>query len=470
MPTSKRTQGLFVKPGVTTYYAIDDDRLVMRGFSMGGAACWQFLTHYPDVWAAAAPGAGFAETPEFLRVFQKEKLTPTWYERKLWHWYDCTDYALNTFNLPVVAYSGEDDSQKQAADVMAKAMKAEGIDLVHIIGPKTGHRYHPDSKKEINRLIAKAAAKGRDPVPKKVKFTTYTLRYNRCFWLSLHGLGEHWKKAVIEAEVTGPAAVTATTKNVTSLVLHFPAGQKLLAPGGKVKVTLDGQALEGPAVAKAGAAWSGTFVRSGDKWAVADAPPTGGKVPGLQGPIDDAFLSRFVMVRPTGKPLNDKVGKWAAAEMKHATVHWRRQFRGEAPVKDDKQVTEDDMKNANLILWGDPSSNSVLKKIADKLPVRWGAGGVTLPETKLKYAADHHAVVMVCPNPLNPRKYVVLNSGFTFREYDYLNNARQVAKLPDFAVIDVNSPVTSRAPGKVALADFFDEKWRLPKQPGKARE
>ena len=39
----------------------------VRGFSMGGAACWQFAVHYPDRWFAATPGAGFSETPEFLR-------------------------------------------------------------------------------------------------------------------------------------------------------------------------------------------------------------------------------------------------------------------------------------------------------------------------------------------------------------------------------------------------------------------
>ena len=29
------------------HYNIDDDRIIMRGFSMGGAACWQFATHFP---------------------------------------------------------------------------------------------------------------------------------------------------------------------------------------------------------------------------------------------------------------------------------------------------------------------------------------------------------------------------------------------------------------------------------------
>src|SRR5262245_61246520 len=44
-------------------YRIDDDRIAVRGFSMGGASTWQFAVHYPDRWFAANPGAGFSETP-----------------------------------------------------------------------------------------------------------------------------------------------------------------------------------------------------------------------------------------------------------------------------------------------------------------------------------------------------------------------------------------------------------------------
>ena len=70
--------------------------------------------------------------------------------------------------------------------------------------------------------------------------------------------------------------------------------------------------------------------------------------------------------------------------------------------------------------------------------------------------------MLIYPNPLNPKRYVVLNSGFTFREYDYLNNARQVPKLPDYAVIDVSVPASSRAPGGIVAAGFFGERWELP--------
>jgi hypothetical protein len=110
-------------------------------------------------------------------------------------------------------------------------------------------------------------------------------------------------------------------------------------------------------------------------------------------------------------------------------------------------------------LFGDPQSNQVLAKIADKLPIKWTKDGIKVGEQT--FAADSHVPALIYPNPLNPDRYVVLNSGFTFREYDYLNNARQVAKLPDYAIVDISKPVTSRAPGGIALAGFFTERWAL---------
>ncbi|MCP4811907.1 MAG: hypothetical protein GY888_05310, partial [Planctomycetaceae bacterium] len=68
---------------------------------------------------------------------------------------------------------------------------------------------------------------------------------------------------------------------------------------------------------------------------------------------------------------------------------------------------------------------------------------------------------MVYPNPLNPQRYVVLNSSFTYRDYAYLNNARQVPMLPDWAIVDLRSPPTSQYPGKVVDAAFFGERWEL---------
>jgi hypothetical protein len=448
---------------VRKHYRIDADRLVMRGFSMGGASCWHFAVHYPGIWAAAAPGAGFSETPDFLKNFQKENLRPTWYEKKLWHWYDCTDYAVNLFNCPVVAYSGELDIQKQAADMMEKAMAAEGLTLVHLIGPGIKHDYHPRTKEEINRRIDRIARRGRDPLPNRVRFTTWTLRYNRARWVTIDGMGEHWKRARMDAEIVDRHTIKVKTENVTAFTLSMPSGSCPLDTVGKPRLLLDGQDVIGAPVLsdRSWVVHCRKVGQSGSAWRDVKSPPDGklAKLHGLQGPIDDAFLDRFLMVRPTDKPLREKVGKWTKEELAHAIYHWRKQFRGEARVKHDDAVTEADIADSNLILWGDPQSNKVLARIAAKLPIRWDARAIRVG--KQTFPAGHHALAMIYPNPLNPKRYVVLNSGFTYREYDYLNNARQVPKLPDFAVVDVNVLATTQAPGKIVDAGFFGERWEL---------
>ncbi len=444
---------------VKKHYAIDENRIVARGFSMGGAACWQFAVHYPGLWAAAAPGAGFSETADFLKVFQKEEVKPAWHERKLWHLYDCTDYAINLFNCPVVAYSGELDIQKQAADIMARAMQQEGLELTHIIGPGAKHEYHPQAKEELNRRIDSIVAKGRDPLPTRVRFTTWTLRYDRALWVIVDALGEHWERARVNADIVDTSTVKVTTANVTALTLSMPAGYCPLDSTCKTFVWIDGEGLEAPRPGS-DRSWVVHLHREGKgAWTVGELEEGLRKRHGLQGPIDDAFLDSFLMVRPTGQPLHEAAGKWSNAEMNHAIDHWRRQFRGEARVKNDDAITEQDIADHNLVLWGDPASNKMLARIADKLPIRWTAENIQVGDRK--YASTQHVPVLIYPNPLNPKRCVVLNSGFTFREYDYLNNARQVPKLPDWAVVDIGVPMTSRWPGGIMDAGFFDEKWQL---------
>lgn len=441
------------------YYPIDEDRIAVRGFSMGGAACWQFAVHYPGKWFAATPGAGFSETPEFLRFFQDETLKPTPWERKLWQLYDCTDYALNLYNLPTIAYTGENDRQKQAADIMATSLQAEGMKLTHLIGPGMGHKYDTASKEEIERRMDLLAKRGRDPLPPVVKFTTFTLRYNQSHWVRIDGMEQHWSRARVEARmVPGRNQIMATTDGVTALTFTIPSGHAPFSYDHNPSIMIDGVTLKGSRI-ETDRSWSTHLRKANGSWQIATAPGTAAKRHGLQGPIDDAFMSSFLFVRPTGQSKNSKFQRWADSEMKRAQKHWQLQFRGIARIKDDKEISKDDIAQHNLILWGDRQSNKLLAQIANQLPIQWQANEITVGPSK--YNAANHALIAIYPNPLNPDRYIVLNSGFTYREYAYLNNARQVPMLPDWAVIDLTTPPGSQYPGRVSNAGFFNESWQL---------
>jgi hypothetical protein len=439
-------------------YRIDDDRTSVRGFSMGGAAVWHLAVHYPDRWYAANPGAGFSETPLFLRSFQQETLRPTWWEEKLWQLYDCNQWAINLRHCPTVAYSGEIDTQKQAADVMEEALAAEGMELVHIIGPQTKHAIHPQSKIEIEERMTSLAKNGRQWQPLDVEFTTYTLRYNKCAWLAIDGLAEHWSRGHVSASILS-GEIDLEADGVTDLSLSFPAGEAPFDVQSPVILVIGEQELEAPGP-KSDKSWSVSVHKARGEWRLGRRPGEGfRKQPGLSGPIDDAFMDSFLFIRPTGKAWHNKPAKWAESELARAVEHWRRHFRGNARVKDDQAVTAEDIASHNLVLWGDPSSNSVLKQIAAKLPIAWTEQEIVAGAER--FPSSGHALVAIYPNPLNPEKYVVLNSGCSFREYAYLNNARQVPMLPDWAVVDLATPPGTVWPGKIAAADFFDEQWRL---------
>jgi hypothetical protein len=439
-------------------YRIDEDRISVRGFSMGGASTWQLAVHYPDRWFAANPGAGFSETPDFLKVFQQEKLQPTWWEKRLWNWYDCPGWCINLRHCPTIAYSGEIDRQKQAADVMEKALGEQGIELMHIIGPKTAHSIHPQSKVEIEARMRSLAKVGRDWQPLDIEFTTYTLRYNRMNWITVDGIVEHWSPAHVSAAIHA-GEVEIDAENVTDLSLSFSAGEAPFDVQSNVTILIGEDELEAPGP-KSDKSWDVSLHRARGQWRLGAREGAGlRKRHHLQGPIDDAFLDRFILVRPTGYAWHEHASKWSAAELDRAIEHWRRHFRGQAIVKDDTAIVPEDIQSANLILWGDPSSNAVLRQVAGELPIEWTREAITVGDRK--HPSDKHALIAVYPNPLNPSRYVVLNSSFTFRDYAYLNNARQVPMLPDWAIVDLTTPPNAVRPGKIADADFFDERWRL---------
>jgi len=337
-------------------------------------------------------------------------------------------------------------------------MAKVGLKLTHIIGPNTGHSYHPQAKAEINRRIDSIAAKGREPVPHHLRFVTYSLRYPGMLWLGVDRLVKHWDPGTVDARIVLPNRVEITTTGIAGLTLNFPAGLCPLDPLMEPVIMVDGKKLTAPRV-ESDRSWKASFSFQNKEWRTGGFPVGElAKKPGLQGPIDDAFMDSFLFVRPTGKPSDPVVHKWVEAEMNHAAAHWRKQFRGLVLIKADTEVTQSDREKHNLILWGDPSSNKIIGELLPKLPIKWDSSTIEIGDWKTDSRAK--AILGIYPNPGQPNRQIVFNSGFTFREYDYLNNARQIAKLPDWAVVDVTNSATPRWPGRIVRAGFFDEAWK----------
>ena len=214
------------------------------------------------------------------------------------------------------------------------------------------------------------------------------------------------------------------------------------------------------------------MAREGERWVSVpqrDAKPQTGKRPGVQGPIDDAFTSPFLCVRPTGTAWNAEANNYSIAALDRFAEEWRHYFRGECPVKNDRDVTAEDANTRNLILFGDPGSNAWIAKALPSLPLEWTKE--TLRFRGEEYSAKDHLPALIQPSPFpnvsyNPR-YIVLNSGHTFRESELAKvNYLLFPRWGDWAVLKVagSKPSGSGADAapleEVLKAGFFDEAWK----------
>jgi len=438
-------------------YNIDRDRVVLRGMSMGASGTWHLGLKHPDRFVALGPYCGYVYTHQFsqtpLATFVKVGELPP-HQEKVLHMLDSIDYAANAGVVPAVACMGDKDVFFQAHVLMGKAMEREGLKMVNLISPGTGHVIDPVTHKEQMRRIGEQATKGLDHAPRHLRFVTWTLKYGRCHWLQMLGLDEHYARAELEADVADDGSIAfQEPKNVTLFSFRPPIQVK---EGAHLRV---GGRDVGP-LPTGNKEQRELFVRRrGDRWELSVDPiRPAGKRPGLQGPIDDAFAAPFLCVRGTGKPWNPAVQAWSEASLKRFAYEWHRYLRCDLPVKDDTAVTEDDVRRGNLILFGDPGSNPWIAKVLPKLPIRWTHDELQIG--KERYAAADHAPVLIQPNPLADGRYVVLNSGHTFHEKEFASlNYLLFPRLGDWAVLKVGDEES------VVRAGFFGEDWNFAEQP-----
>jgi predicted esterase len=427
-------------------FNVDRDRIALAGFSMGGAGAWHMGAHFADQWACVHAGAGFVDVKRYQKL-TPEKMPPL-YEQTLWGVYDVPDYARNFFNVPLVVYSGEEDSQRDAATYMEEILAAEGFKMAHHIGPGMGHKYHPEVIKTVQAEIEAAVAKGRDPMPKKVVLQTRTLGYAKLFWVRLLSQEQAWQDTRIEAELGEKGMLRVVTKNARA----FEVDPTFEMSG----VVVDGAAF-GPK--------ERAFVMGENgKWKAEKLDLAGRKKEGQSGPIEEPLKRSFVVVLPEGDSASPAVTAWVNTESAHFLKRWRGLMRGDVRVKKAVEVTPEDMVKHTLVLWGDAKSNPLVAKVlaagsTQKLPLIWNEKELKLGGVQVDGAT--HVPVMVRPNPLDPRGTIILNSGLTFREAHDKTNSLQNPKLPDWAVLDISVPPDSEKAGRVVEAGFFVEDWTM---------
>jgi len=161
-----------------------------------------------------SPGAGFVETKRYHNL----KGPFSDWQESLFHLYDPLDYGRQRQEPadPPLCWGDRHlfTAQHQIMDAM---LKQENVPYKEFVGPKTGHRYEPQT---LQTLLAELTPPcGVSRRPSDVDFVTYTLRFPECKWVHLTGLEHHWQRAEIHAHRSAPDRIEITTHNVRAFRL-----------------------------------------------------------------------------------------------------------------------------------------------------------------------------------------------------------------------------------------------------------
>jgi hypothetical protein len=141
-------------------------------------------------------------------------------------------------------------------------------------------------------------------------------------------------------------------------------------------------------------------------------------------------------------------------------------MRGDLPVKEDTDVTENDLRGKNLVLFGDPGSNTLIAKALEKMPLRWTATDLAFGNRH--FDARDHLPALICPSPyaVESEHYLVLNSGHSFHEKEFASlNYLLFPRLGDWAVWGLKTEKSGNPGWEVMDTGFFDEHWEKPLHP-----
>ena len=442
-------------------FRIDEDRITLHGFSMGGAGAWHLGMHFPSLWSSVGPGAGFVD------YYRYQKKDPNHADQRLPEpqhstlgIYDSIDYALNACNVPVCTYGGEKDPQLLAGASMTEAAQQLDVSIKLIVGPNMGHAFDPESQREFMAFHMEHSAKGKPRFGerKQIRFTTRSLRYNSCDWLAIEEIANVYQPSTVGAKVNGDGDVEITTRNVAALRLNRDIGADAIIDGTIMACRSAGGGLL-PDV---------YFVKQDSGWQVLDYDESRGfsnnpdrhKRHGLQGPIDDAFMSSFVCVRGTGTPWNETSQQWANWTLDRFSKEFAQWMRGDLQIVDDTAVDKKLLATNHLILFGDPGSNAALEKIVGDLPLKWTKESIRIGNRE--WSSADHGLSLIFPNPMNPSKYVVINSGQTFHDKEFRStNAMLFPRLGDIAVQKFTAGQSGEFNEQTVWADVFDAHWQL---------
>jgi dienelactone hydrolase len=476
-----RLDMLEVYHDVLARWPIDENRVHLTGHSMGGHGTWYNAFTYPDLWATAAPSAGWTNFDLYVPTFLRQNVmmgAPK--ANMIWNLAMREDNTLvlseNALNLPIYALEGgaDDNVPPQQPRMLSELLAKRGYDIRYEEVPGMGHWWdEPETPfvdcvdNEYHNEFWKTHT--RNLWPKEVVFRTHNYSINDgTYWVRVDAPMQYdttlisfswpvlpYQDIVVRAEADLNTGINVTTSNVSALSLNLDAP---IAPGQMVRVSIDGIEMNVPT-----GGWTSFIIgEGGEGWEVGKSEPQRPyKSRDTYGPWKQVLIKPFIIAYgTTGSP---EQTEWNLQLARLYAYHWWYRANGHTTVMKDTEVNfaNPGWETLNCVLIGGPECNAVTAKLQDKLPIAPMENGVKVGETAIP--GKDLTYKFVYPNPLTDYKTLVLVEGGTslaaMKRLPAVIGIYSGSGFPDWMVW--GDEFKLQGFGGVRAMGFFDFNWRF---------
>lgn len=401
-------------------FSIDENRVYVRGGSMGGTGAWYLAAHYADQFAGIQPICGNADNAAWTQRWGwNRRFAGRFDDLRRWiqEGHTARAFAANFVNLPAYVIHGSGDTivPPEHARAMVAELHAYGTPVQYREVPNKGHGGLPGPM--IEEGLGWICAQPRVPFPPHVLWRADRMRHGKAYWVRLDQKRQEGQFAEIDATAEDANHVTIQTSNLKAFSLQRSA--PLFAAAKPLFLNIDGERVIFPPQRVEGEEWVSLRYTPELGWRdaaqlVETSVPLR-KTAWLEGPISEALLQPFVLVQ--GTKSEDEASRllWEQ-ETNRFRDEWKRRNLAPCLRLKDSELTDEVAANRNLILFGGPPDNSVSARIVPRLPLddilAPLRGRLLLrPDSGLRTPRLDAADVgyfLIYPNPEHPDRLVVV--------------------------------------------------------------
>ncbi|MBX3008830.1 MAG: prolyl oligopeptidase family serine peptidase [Melioribacteraceae bacterium] len=418
-------------------FNVDEDRIYLKGESMGGGGTWNVGTRNPELFAAIAPVYGGWDYHVSMNENQIAKLTER--ERFINERNSNFAQADALLTTPVFVSHGDIDL---AVDVRhsryaANMLQRWGYDIRYHELPGFGHEGMP----YIDQLMPWFLKHERIAHPKVVRVRSGYLKSASAHWVKVLQRENPYSFIEVEAEILINNTIRLSTKNV--LDIELSPSSTLIDPEKPVKVIWNINDIRD------------TKINNGKISLRAENynPLKIFKTPKIEGPVSDLSTTPFAVIIGTisEDSLMVKMCRQKAMDFVRGWKEWQKY---EPRVFNDYELNDEDMKKYSLILYGDSKANLVTKKMGNKIPLKISENIIKI--TGKSFLAENASVQMIYPHPLNSERYVSVIGATSGKGMYFYNGA---SNQFDFVIQD---GIVGREKDKLYIAKgLFDYNWQI---------